>query len=405
MRKIILAATAALLFTPGVAYAWSACGAVDTFPASNWEEVPFDEVENYGWDWTYLHVARRMFLAMDSGAVMVVHRGRLIAQWGDTDERYVTQSVRKSLLNSLVGQAEARGDLSLDMTLAELGIDDTAPSLTLLERTATIEDLLLSRSGIMHRATYETPQHQRTRDAIGERKLDDESLYRPGEMWAYNNWDFNTMGLIVEQTTGERIGDLFERDVAGPLQMEDYRTRDVHYMREGDLAERAMGNSSDIPAYMFDMSTRDLARYGLLYLNCGNWDGEQVVPEEWIRRSTEAARSVDENLPEGLSFPDNGQYGYHWWVDRDDERMYWTLEMEEPFYYATGGRGHEVFVFPSLDLVIAHQVPVRGTDLVAQLSRRFLGAPSAPEYQVGLLVRTIIQGHPDAETAFVEPTE
>ena len=237
---------------------------------------------------------------------------------------------------------------------------------------------------------------------LAERKREDETLYRPSEMWVYNNWDFNALGVIVEQTTGEGLGELFARDVAAPLGMEDFRASDVHYMRAGDLAERAMGNRSDIPAYMFDMSTRDLARYGLLYLNCGSWDGEQVVPESWIRRSLEAARDVNESLPEELQFQGRGDYGYHWWIDQDDRRMYWTLEMAEPFYFGTGGRGHELFIFPALDLVIAHQVPTRGTGIVAQLSRRFLGAPSTPEYQVGLLARTIIQGHPDAATAFAE---
>lgn len=405
MRAWFFGAAAAAMIWTGPALAWSACGVVDEYPGDTWEEVPFDNVEDYGWDWTYLHVARRMFLAMDSGAVMVVHRGRLIAQWGDVDARYVTQSVRKSLLNSLVGQAEARGDLDLDMTLADLDIQDSNPPLTDLERTATVEDLLLSRSGIMHRAGYEVPGHQRNRDRLGELKLSDDSLFRPGEMWTYNNWDFNAMGAIVEQTTGERIGDLFQRDVAVPIGMEDFRVRDVHYIRQGDLTERALGNRSDIDAYMFDMSTRDLARYGLMYLGCGAWEGEQIVPEDWIRRSLEAAQDVNAGLPEGISIEGRGDYGYHWWVDDESARMYWTLEMAEPFYFGTGRRGHELFIFPSLDLVIAHQVPVQGTGLTAQLSRRFFGGPSTPEYQVGILVRTIIQGHPDAEAAFVEPSE
>ncbi len=400
MRSLVIAVAAAFIALPAAAQSWPGCGTVDQFPDATWQEEDFNTIDQYGWDWTYLHVARRMFLEMDSNAVMIVHRGRLIAQWGDTDDRYVTQSVRKSLLNSLVGQAEARGELNLDMTLAELGIDDSDPPLTMEERTATVEDLLLSRSGIMHRAAYETPGHQRDRDRFGRMKLDDPSLFRPGEMWTYNNWDFNVLGVIVEQLAGESLGDLFARDVAAPIGMEDFRVQDVHYIRAGDLTERALGNRSEYPAYMFDMSTRDLARYGLLYLNCGNWEGNQIVPRDWVRRSIAAARDVNDGLPEGVSIEGRGDYGYHWWVDRPGARMYSTLHMAEPYYFGTGGRGHEIFVFPALDLVIAHQVPTRSTGFFAQLSRRFFGGPSAPEYQVGLLLRTIIQGHPDAETAF-----
>ena len=66
-------------------------------------------------------------------------------------------SVRESLLSALYGNAVARGDIDLKQSLAELGIDDNEPSLSVEEKTATVRDLLEARSGVYHAALYEPP--------------------------------------------------------------------------------------------------------------------------------------------------------------------------------------------------------------------------------------------------------
>jgi len=119
---------------------------------------------------------------------MVVHRGRLIASWGAVEERYTAQSVRKALLNSLVGQLVGDGRLRPGLTLAELGIDDSDPSLTEAERQATLRDLLMSRSGIFHSALYEAGGWTRARRALREAEAEaGRDLYPPGAYWIYNN--------------------------------------------------------------------------------------------------------------------------------------------------------------------------------------------------------------------------
>ena len=88
---------------------------------------------------------------------MVVHHGAVVAEWGDTSARTPLASVRKSLLSALIGIAVERGEIDLSQPIGALGIDDNEPSLTAEEKSATVRDLLMSRSGIYHAALYETP--------------------------------------------------------------------------------------------------------------------------------------------------------------------------------------------------------------------------------------------------------
>jgi len=83
-----------------------------------------------------------------SAALLVVHRGRLVLDVGDTARPMLVASVRKSILSALYGIHVASGTIDLSSTLEQLGIDDNEPALTETERQATICDLLKSRSGV-----------------------------------------------------------------------------------------------------------------------------------------------------------------------------------------------------------------------------------------------------------------
>lgn len=76
------------------------------------------------WDLARLAGTRDFAAAIDTAAVMIVHRGRPIYQWGDVAARYRCHSVRKSLLSALIGIHVGEGRIDLECTLGELGIDD-----------------------------------------------------------------------------------------------------------------------------------------------------------------------------------------------------------------------------------------------------------------------------------------
>ena len=244
---------------PGKA-AWPRCGRVTEFPGPAWSP----QQPPAGWEIEKLSRAKNLFDSLDSSAVMVIHGGRPVAAWGDVDVKYTAQSVRKALISSLVGIAVAENRLELDDTLEELGIDDTGPGLTPAERRATLRDLLMSRSGVFHSALYEVGNWKRVRAELAKTKSADPERFRPGAYWVYNNWDFNAVGTIVEQAFGQPMGLTFENRIAEPIGMQDFTPADVEYTDKNDSTEKHFGNWSEHRAYVFNLSTRDLARYGLL---------------------------------------------------------------------------------------------------------------------------------------------
>lgn len=221
------------------------------FPGAEWEHVAAGAA---GWSSQKLAKAEAWSQQIGSTAVMIVQHGRVVAQWGDTAAKTPLASVRKSLLSALIGIAVDRRQIDLDATLGSLGIDDNQPSLSAEEKRATVRDLLEARSGIYHPALCETAAMAALRPP--------RFSHAPGTFWYYNNWDFNALGAIYEHAQQSSIYDAFEREIARPIGMEDYRPTDGQYVT---------GAASVYPAYTFTMSARDLARFALLYLNRGKW--------------------------------------------------------------------------------------------------------------------------------------
>ena len=238
------------------------------FPGSEWDRTDPAAV---GWSSDTLRQAEALSKTIGSTAVMVIHRGAVVAEWGDTAAKTPLASVRKSLLSALIGNAVARGEIDLKKTIGELGIDDNEPSLSPEEKTATVRELLEARSGVYHAALFETASMAAQRPP--------RHSHPPGAFWYYNNWDFNTLGTIYEHATRHSIFDAFATEIAGPIGMQDYRPTDGVYVT---------GAASVYPAYPFNMSARDLARFALLYLHNGAWRDRQVVPAEWVAESTKA---------------------------------------------------------------------------------------------------------------------
>ena len=335
------------------------------YPQKEWTQA---DPARLGWSVMRLNKAKAYADAIGPSAVVVVHRGSLIAAWGDVDERHAVQSVRKSFLSALLGIAVAQKKLNVNATLAQLRIDDRPP-LTAAEKRARVVDLLTSRSGIYHSALYEHPSWKKRKPARG--------THAPGTHWFYNNWDFNALGTIYERATGSTIGDAFARSIARPIGMEDFRAKDVDYLTRTSATEKFMENESDHRAYIFNMTARDMARFGLLYLSEGRWNGRQIIPASWIRESTRAIADTGSR----------GGYGYMWWVQPESKAM-------PAMYYASGAGGHRIVVIPKFELVVVHQVPSGGVGLFTQLRRRFFGSHSVEDEEIARLLQLIIAAHP-----------
>ncbi len=329
------------------------------------------------WSRERLDAALEYAGSLDTSALVVLHKGKTVVDWGDTDARYNAQSMRKSLLNALYGIAVARGQINLDATLADLGIDDTG-GLTPAEKRAKVSDLLMTRSGVYHSALYEVDSNKRMRPARGTKK--------PGEFFYYNNWDFNVLGTIYERATKTPIGTAFEREIAKPLGMQDFRASDVVYLTKDSLSEKMMHSDSNHRAYVFMISARDLARFGQLYLNHGVWNGRQILSREWIARTFTGKPALGDM-----------EYGFLWWVYPNAEMLKNAGVPAATVYAARGYRGHRLYVIPSLELVIVHRVATGGVGMLAQLKRRWFGSGEVEGDELAKLMTMIIRAHPAAK--------
>lgn len=276
-----------------------------------------------GWSVERLKAAQDYAASLKPSAVMVVQDGKVIVSWGDVTRKVNVASVRKSLLSALYGIAISEGRVSLGSTLADLGIDDKPPALTETEKQVTVRDLLTARSGIYHPAAYETGDIRRNRPQRGS--------HAPGTFWFYNNWDFNALGTIYRQQTGEDIFESFAQRIAIPIGMQDFSARDGSYVSE---------RHSNHPAYPFRLSARDAARFGQLFLDGGRWGGRQVLPSSWVKDATVAYSATDRG---------SMGYGYLWWTLNPDV-------FGSGAALASGYGGQAVAIVPSKRLVVVQIV-------------------------------------------------
>jgi len=341
--------------------------AKDSFPGKSWGQI--SSLEKAGWSKEKLAAARQ-YAQTDSihtSAVVIVQGGEVVDEWGDFGQKLDSYSVRKSLLSALYGIYSSEGMIDINETLEQLGIDDSPDPLTKEEKQARIVDLLRARSGVYHMVDFETESMAKDRPARG--------THAPGTFWYYNNWDFNVLGTIFEKKTKLKIGDAFYERIAKPIGMEDFRPSDVFYFG---------GPLSIHPAYHFEITARDMARFGLLYLRHGRWNGKQVVPEAWVEKSSHASEMVKAN---GV---DRGGYEYLWWVDYGGVHF---PEISLPGIYSARGNGaHYILIIPTLDMVIVHRTdndpPVRDAKTIAEMANR--GSAAENRRQFGHLLKLIL---------------
>ncbi|PYZ95161.1 serine hydrolase [Salipaludibacillus keqinensis] len=296
---------------------------IESDQTTTWEF--HDSVEEAGWNPEALEQARRYYDSINSTAAMVIHEGKVLFAWGDVTKSTNAHSVRKSFLSALIGIEHYKGNLSLEQTLGQLEIDDEPP-LNPLEKQAQVNHLLTATSGVYLPAGEESWGMRRARPNRG--------AYSPGEYYYYNNWDFNVLGTIYNEQTERDVFEDFKTKIADPIGMEDFELSHTNYKYENRRSKH--------PSYLFRMSARDFARFGQLYLQKGQWEGEQLIPEQWIEESTSPHQEVTSN---GIF-----DYGYLWWVAT--ESPFSDLKM----YSAVGRYGQSIDIIPELDLVFVNRV-------------------------------------------------
>jgi CubicO group peptidase (beta-lactamase class C family) len=146
----------------------------------------------------------------------------------------------------------------------------------------------------------------------------------PALAWQYNNYNPLLLGLVLERATGKSVSDFMARRLWQPLGAEADATWNLDSERSG--FEKMESGLNARPA--------DYARFGLLFLHNGEWNGRRIVSEDWVHAATGADPTTDPAYYHG--------YRYFWWLD-----------VERPGrFYALGKYGQYIYVAPDADAVV-----------------------------------------------------
>ncbi len=326
-----------------------------TYPAAEWERVTSPDAAGYSSP--RLDLLRAWLKTQDTTGMMVVTGGRVLFEYGNVMETSKVASVRKSVLGMLFGKYIAKDPRVLHATVKDLGLDDLEPFEQIEER-ATLQDLLMARSGI----------YLRDADRDSPRK----GSLAPGTQFVYNNWDFNAAGTAFAKVANKGIFEALETDLARPIGMQDYDTA-----RQKMIQVAPTKKLSVHPEYAMYLSTRDMARLGLLMARQGLWKGKDVLPRNWVEYLTTLYTPASDVWPRPLQRELGGTvsrwgYGAMWWVW--DAPIGATSDNWTAFtgsYTAFGTDGQYITVIPGFDLVVAHKnanidrVPNRSVGMLA----------------------------------------
>ena len=215
------------------------------------------------------------------------------------DDRRISWSVAKSYLSALFGILIDEGAItSLDDPVTKY-----VPRLTGgAYDGASLRDVLQMSSGITFDEdylSYDSDINQMGRVLALGGKMDDfaaglTKVFAPaGQQWQYTSIDTHVIGMIARGATGRNITDLISDKIIAKLGQEQA----PYYVTDGDGVAFVLGG--------LNITTRDYARFGQMILQDGQWNGQQVVPSDWIAQSTSASAKT--------AAGEIG-YGYQWWV-------------------------------------------------------------------------------------------
>ncbi|MGH1338956.1 MAG: serine hydrolase [Aureispira sp.] len=301
------------------------------FPDATWEKVKSPTF--YGWDQAKLDALEEYTTDKTATTgMLIIQDGRIIYEYGNVTENSYIASCRKSVLAMLYGKYVANKTINLEQSLADLDI--TYEGLLLeIERQATVKDILSSRSGVYLPAANGG-------DMI--HLAPERGTVKPGELWVYNNWDFNMAGYIFEKQTQRNIYDEIGAQFAVPMQMEDW-DRSIQEKEGNPLI-------TDVLAYHINFSARDMARLGWLMLNKGKWKKQQIIPEFWVEEMTQPSTTfaeVDKIAPFVKNEFNKVAYGYMWWLLHEPKH-----KALEKAYSAQGAWGQNITIIPAMNAVV-----------------------------------------------------
>jgi len=271
-------------------------------------------------------------------AGMIIKNGYVVAQWGDTKRVDMTFSVTKSFLSTIMGIAEDEGLIMDTQNLVGDYIWDGTFDGTHNSKI-TWEHLLQQNSAWSGELWGGKDWADRPPSEGG---IDDWKLAQPkepGTVMEYNDVRVNVLAYSLTHVWRKPMPLVLKEkimDKIGASSTWRWFGYDDAWTEIDGLQMKSVTGGGHSGAGMF-ISTEDMARFGLLFLNNGTWKNERLISEAWIKKATTS------------SIP-NVNYGYMWWLNKKGDRHWEGLS--ENIYYAAGFGGNFIVIDKENDVVV-----------------------------------------------------
>lgn len=258
-------------------------------------------------------------------SILIIRHGNLVFEkyYNGYDQHKIQHinSVTKTFTGALIGIAIDKGYIKdINSKLVDFYPEYVTAKSDPRIKDITIEHLLTMTSGFAWQDWGDGLKAEESKDPlkyIMERPFDSQ----PGEKFNYNSGGFYLLSAIITKSTGMKASAFADKYLFSPLGIVSWEWWEDKYTLGG------LG---------LNLRPRDMGKFGLLYLNDGQWNGDKIVPAEWIKAST--IKKNDGGVPHGEN------YGDHCWV---------TTVHGYSAYFAGGYGGQFIYVVPALDLVVA----------------------------------------------------
>lgn len=267
---------------------------------------------------------------------LIIRNGYIVFKGDSTHKRNNIYSSTKSFTSTVLGLLVEEGKCSIEDYASKW-----EPSL----RTSPYDEIKLKHFSSMssgYNAVGSTRWNEESQDWSWTPYQPGEPIGKPGESYCY--WDEAQMmfGRVLTRITGQSIKDYFIEKVGKNIGIDGFR-----WGEEGQVKEIPINNGCT----GVNINAHELARFGWLYVNQGMWEGQQLVPAEWVEKATrpQVAQSVPVADTDRSNVLGSGSYGYNWWINAGLSAM---PDSPKSLYYASGFNNNMCFVIPEWDMVV-----------------------------------------------------
>ena len=271
-------------------------------------------------------------------AGIILKNGFQIASWGDPHRVDMTFSVTKSYLSTVAGLAVDQGYFNPEDLVANTLWDTTFDG---VHNQQITWEHLLNQSSDWSGTLW--GGHDWADRPPREGSIDDwknRTYHKPGTHFEYNDIRVNLLAYSLLQVWRKPLAQILKEHIMDPIgasttwRWYGYKNS---WVELNGMRMQSVSGGGHSGGGLF-INTEDHARFGLLFLNEGNWNGKQLISTSWIKKAIAPS-------------PAQLNYGYMWWLNKKGTSRYWE-GVPENVYYAAGFGGNFIVIIPDEAMII-----------------------------------------------------